>query len=141
MNPGALAVDPDRQLASHDILSVRRRRGFAFERGVDRDGNMTEAARILDAKWEDSRVWARDFFPRALGTRKAFTADVLVTILDSVREDVQAFRTRAHHAVLPRGRRPSARQRSSRSTRRRRCSSTTNYLTRYAKDAPDNLGR
>ncbi|MFO0734557.1 MAG: hypothetical protein U0270_01695 [Labilithrix sp.] len=139
MDPGALAVDQIVKLASHDILSVRQAAWSSFERGVDRvKGNMTEAARILDAKWEDSRVWARDFFRTKLGA-EAFTADVLVTILDSVREDVQAFGRELTTQYFREEDGPLLMAKLAEHPSTAVQLYTTNYLTRYAKDAPGKL--
>ena len=91
VEPSTLQIDQIAKLASHDILSVRQAAWAFYEKSEARiRGSMAEASRILDAKWDDSRAFAFAFFRDRLGA-DAFDADVLVTILDSVREDVQAF--------------------------------------------------
>jgi hypothetical protein len=60
-----------------------------YEQGIARvQRDLASAVRILDAKWQDSRQWATEFFRRPSFT---FTADVLVVVIDSVRDDVQAY--------------------------------------------------
>jgi hypothetical protein len=46
--------------------------------------------RILDAKWDDSRQFAFQFF-RERFTEREYTPEILISICDSVREDVQQF--------------------------------------------------
>jgi hypothetical protein len=91
VDPAALQLEQIVKLASHDVLSVRQAAWAFYDKSEARiRASMAEAARILDAKWEDSRAFAFGFFRDRLGA-DAFDADVIVTILDSVREDVQAF--------------------------------------------------
>ncbi|HSO34091.1 MAG TPA: hypothetical protein VLT33_16265 [Labilithrix sp.] len=91
VDPSSLQIDQIAKLASHDILSVRQAAWAFYDKSEARiRASMAEASRILDATWEDSRAFAFAFFRDRLGP-DAFDADVLVTILDSVREDVQAF--------------------------------------------------
>jgi predicted DNA-binding WGR domain protein len=79
-------------LASHEILSVRQAAWSMYEHGIARvQASMAQAVRIVDARWLDSRQWAFAFFRRAEFARGSFTADVLVSVIDSVRDDVQAF--------------------------------------------------
>jgi predicted DNA-binding WGR domain protein/uncharacterized protein (UPF0147 family) len=139
MDANALAVDQIVKLASHDILSVRQAAWSSFERGVERVTNdIAEAARILDAKWEDSRAWARDFFRTKIG-REAFTADVLVTILDSVREDVQAFGRELTTKYFREEDGPALMAKLAEHPSTAVQLYTTNYLARYAADAPGKL--
>lgn len=49
-----------------------------------------EAIRITDSYWDDTRIFAFDFF-RNTFTASDWTIDLLVTLCDSVREDVQDF--------------------------------------------------
>jgi hypothetical protein len=63
-----------------------------YEHGIARvQQQLASAVRILDAKWQDSRQWAFDFFRRPDFESRHFTADVLVVVIDSVRDDVQAY--------------------------------------------------
>lgn len=79
------------ELASHPLRSVRQLAWSYYAQEETRvRASLAEAARILDAPWDDTRAFAFSFFRERLGGA-AFEADVLVTILDSVRDDVQAF--------------------------------------------------
>ena len=139
MDASALGLDRIVKLASHEILSVRQAAWSSFERGVDRVKNdMAEASRILDATWEDSRAWARDFFRIKLGA-EVFTADVLVTILDSVREDVQAFGRELTTKYFREEDGPALMAKLAEHPSTAVQLYTTNYLTRFAKDAPGRL--
>ncbi|NQT36250.1 MAG: hypothetical protein HQ581_02110, partial [Planctomycetes bacterium] len=77
------------RLGSHDILSVREACWKMCRASVARmQADGAAAVRILDAKWDDTRCFAADFF------REHFTGDhlspaALVSICDSVRPDVQ----------------------------------------------------
>ena len=86
-----LAMSEIISLASHDIREVRRGSWSMIERNMDRLRlAMQGAVRLLDAKWEDSREWARDLFENKLGAAE-LTPPILVAICDSIRPDVQAF--------------------------------------------------
>ncbi len=89
VGPDALELDEIIRLASHEILSVRQAAWSMYEHGIARvQAAMESAVRIVDAKWQDSRQWAFAFFRRPELT---FTAEALVVVTDSVRDDVQAF--------------------------------------------------
>ena len=91
IEPTQLSVHEIVRLASHDVLAVRRAAWSMSERSLDRlERAMTTATRLLDAKWEDSRTFAFDFFRKSFGP-ELLTPQVLVAICDSVRPDVQAF--------------------------------------------------
>lgn len=139
MDPSALELDQIVKLASHEILSVRQAAWSSFDRGIDRvKANMAEASRVLDARWEDSRTWARGFFRDKLGPG-AFSAEVLVTILDSVREDVQAFGRELTTRYFREEDGPVLMARLAEHPSSAVQLYTTNYLTRYATDAPGKL--
>jgi len=77
------------RLGSHDILSVREACWKMCRASVARmQADGAAAVRILDARWDDTRRFAADFF------REHFTGDhlspaALVSICDSVRPEVQ----------------------------------------------------
>lgn len=78
------------ELGSHAILSVRMAAWAMFESDQKRIAqNLPAAARLCDATWQDTRERAFAYF-RALPAH-LFTAAVLVSIIDSVKDDVQAF--------------------------------------------------
>jgi hypothetical protein len=135
-SPDKLEMDQIVRLASHDILSVRQASWSFYERGIDRArANVAEAARILDAKWADSRAFAFRFFREHFGA-EAFTADVLVTILDSVRDDVQAFGRELTTKYFREEDGPVLMAKLSEHPSVAVEAYTTNYLTRYATDRP-----
>jgi len=85
-----LEVDEIVELGSHPILAVRQASWTMF--AADRErivANLPTAARLCDATWRDTREQAFGFF-RALPP-SVIGADVLVSIIDSVKDDTQAF--------------------------------------------------
>lgn len=79
------------KLASHDVLSVRQASWRMLAENVARlRTDMSSAALVLDATWDDSRSFAFDFFGEQF-TSGDFTPGLLVSICDSVRPDVQQF--------------------------------------------------
>jgi hypothetical protein len=136
----ALDLDQIVQLASHEILSVRRAAWSMYERGIARvQADMASAVRILDAKWRDSREWAFGFFRGAAFGRTQFTADVLVGVIDSVREDVQAFGRELLQSHFDDSDGPALLHRLSEHPSRAVQLFATNYLERFAAGRPDRL--
>jgi predicted DNA-binding WGR domain protein len=82
------------KLASHEILSVREaaRQMFLQKLGAIRANSqeMLSAVRMLEAKWEDSREFATRIFRTEL-TGEDWTPEVMVSLCDSIREDVRQF--------------------------------------------------
>jgi predicted DNA-binding WGR domain protein len=82
------------KLASHEILSVREAARAMFLQILDRtrsnDREMRSAVRLLEAKWDDSREFARQVFNTHF-TIEDWTPDVMVSICDSIRDDVRQF--------------------------------------------------
>lgn len=79
------------ELASHDVLSVRQAALQVSGRIVPRlKDDLAIAVRLLDAKWEDSRVAAFKLFEGEF-EKSDFSPGILVSICDSVRPDVQRF--------------------------------------------------
>ena len=78
------------ELGSHAILSVRQAAWTMFESDKTRiEADLPAAARLCDATWADTRARAFAYFRNV--SPDLFTASVLVSIIDSVKEDVQAF--------------------------------------------------
>jgi len=76
------------RLGNHGWLSVRQWARCAFENHQDRiKSDMMNALRLLDAEWDDSRQFAFDYF-RGF-QQQDWTPETLVSICDSVRDDVQ----------------------------------------------------
>ncbi|MDJ1169937.1 WGR domain-containing protein [Roseofilum sp. BLCC_M154] len=82
------------RLASHEVLTVRQASWTMIEHNRDRikasEAEKLAAIRILEAKWEDSRNFAQDFFQRQF-TDSDWTPEVMVLLCDSIREDVREF--------------------------------------------------
>ncbi len=79
------------KLADHEVLALRERARQGFERRHDRLAEeIDDALGILDAKWDDSREFAIDYFRRRTGAEH-WTPTRLVSVCDSVRADVRAF--------------------------------------------------
>jgi hypothetical protein len=111
-----------------------------YEHGLARvQANMASAVRILDAKWRDSREWAFGFFRGAAFSRAQFTADVLVGVIDSVRDDVQAFGRELVQKHFDDGDGPALLARLSEHPSRAVQLFATNYLERFAAGRPDKL--
>lgn len=89
--PEQLSVRQIIWLANHEMLGMRR---YAWQIFNDQTPRMQaesgESIRLLDARWEDSRAFAFDYF-RTHFTDAHWTPQVLVSVCDSTREDVQAF--------------------------------------------------
>lgn len=136
--PGDLTLPQIIELASHEILSVRQAAWSMYEHDVPRiQANLAAAVRIVDARWLDSRQWAFAFFRRPVFTPAHFTADVLVGVIDSVRDDVQAFGREllARHFDDADG--PTLLLRLAEHPTRAVQLFATNYLERFAAGRPD----
>ncbi len=128
----SLTIEQIVALASHDVLAVREAAWAMCEASVPRLADtLPEAVRILDAKWDDSRAWAKRFF-RERFAPEAFTVDVVTTIIDSVRDDVQTF----GREMAQRGFRaedgPAMLERTAEHPTRNVQLFATNYLDRFA---------
>ncbi|PSL43724.1 HEAT repeat protein [Chitinophaga niastensis] len=76
---------------SHELLAVRTWSWAFYNNNVARIRYEREAAMgLLDAKWDDTRHMAMEFF-RTQFTENDWTPDTLVAVADSVRPDIQAF--------------------------------------------------
>jgi hypothetical protein len=79
------------KLANHGILSVREIAWGMYAGDIHRmRTTMSSAVRILDSDWEDSRQFGFEFLKSKVDERY-LTPEVLISICDSVREDVQQF--------------------------------------------------
>lgn len=82
------------KLASHEILSVRDAARQMFLQKLDairaNSQEMLSAVRLLEAKWEDSREFATRIFRTEL-TDQDWTPEIMVSLCDSIREDVRQF--------------------------------------------------
>lgn len=91
VDPATLSVAEVARLGSHEILSVRQAAWSFYDRSVARiKQELAVAIKLLDAKWDDSRAFAFQYFRERLQPGD-WPPDVLVAVADSVRPDVQAF--------------------------------------------------
>ena len=78
-------------LASCDILTVRESVWDYFNDNKEKiKRELNSAYKIVDAKWEDSRLFAFSYFKEHF-TDKDWNTDVIIAICDSVLDDVQTF--------------------------------------------------
>ncbi|KOY87796.1 hypothetical protein AD998_18140 [bacterium 336/3] len=78
-------------LANHELLVIRHWAIDFFEKNISRIRyERNEAIRLLDAKWDDTRLAAMNFF-RNHFTKDDWDVDSLVSIADAVRSDVENF--------------------------------------------------
>lgn len=79
------------KLSNHEILSVRQASWKMYEDDIGRMRNaLSTAVRILDSKWDDSRQFGFEYLKNKID-EDAMTPEVLISICDSVRPDVQQF--------------------------------------------------
>lgn len=87
-----LAPDEIVRLANHDIVAVREAAWKMCHDDVDRMRAAPEAtARLLDSKWDDTRQIAFQYFREHFSEAGALPPEVLISVCDSVRPDVQQF--------------------------------------------------
>ncbi len=78
-------------LGSHEVLVIRQVIWDYFTEAVDRIRYEAEqAVRLLDASWDDSRAFAFTYFENNFD-KEHWTPELLISICDSVREDVQQY--------------------------------------------------
>ncbi len=82
------------KLADNEILSVREAGREMFLHNLNRyranEQEMLSAVRIVECKWEDSREFGFRLFSTFF-TGEDLTPSVLITLCDSIREDVRSF--------------------------------------------------
>jgi predicted DNA-binding WGR domain protein len=139
IDPASLAIAQIIKLASHEILSVRTAAWRMYENDISRvQADMAAAVRILDAKWPDSRQWAFAFFRRP-EFAPYFTGEVLVGVIDSVRDDVQAYGRELLQRHFAEADGPRLLLQLSEHPTRAVQLFTTNYLERFASGKPERL--
>ena len=78
-------------LGDHPHLAVREWSRQAYSQHVEQIKQAAgDALRILDSEWDDTRAFAIDYFSTRF-TAADWTPELLISICDSVRDDVQAF--------------------------------------------------
>ena len=88
---GRLTTGEIIDLTSHEILAIRRSSWLAAEKNAGKlRADASLLIRALDAKWQDSREFWREFFRTRLSDQE-LTPEVLIAICDSVRDETQKF--------------------------------------------------
>ncbi|MCU0515445.1 MAG: HEAT repeat domain-containing protein [Oscillatoria sp. Prado101] len=91
---GGLETSEIVKLAGHEVLAVREAAREMFGEILGRlRGNSQEmlaGVRLLESKWEDSREFARRIFSTEFSAED-WMPEVMVSVCDSVREDVRVF--------------------------------------------------
>lgn len=91
VEPKDLTIRQIVRLGSNELVAVRKWVWKMYAENIDRIRfESREGVRLMDATWEDSRDFAFDFF-RTHFKKEDWTADVLVSICDSVFPMVQQF--------------------------------------------------
>lgn len=91
VNPNNLTMRQVIDIGNHEMIAYREWVWSFFQESVARiKFERDEAIRLLDAKWDDSRAFATQFF-RTNFDSEDWTPEVLVGIADSVRPDIEAF--------------------------------------------------
>lgn len=129
------------KLANHEIVAIREAARQMFVRKLNHirtnSEQMLSAVRLLESKWDDSREFATKIFSNDF-TAQDWTPEVIVSICDSIREDVRSFgrdlvtRNFQHYGqeyLLKFSEHPSADMQMF----------ATNYLENYAVDNPERL--
>ena len=90
-DPSKFSVRQWARLGGHALLAVRQWSWNAYgDHPAEIAGNMADGLRLLDSDWDDTREFAISYF-REKFTAEHWTPTLLVSICDSIREDVQRF--------------------------------------------------
>lgn len=91
IRPDILSLRQLVRLAGHEMQEVRQWAWQAYQTDAEQIKlQPAEALRILDVNWEDSRRFAFDYF-RTHFNADVWTPELLVSVCDSTRDDVQQF--------------------------------------------------
>jgi hypothetical protein len=139
VRPTDLSVAEMVQLSSHDILSVREAAWHMCRASLDRlKKEMDTATRLVDSKWEDSRQLAFGLLRDAFDPGD-LTPDLLVSLTDSVRPDVQQFGREMITRLFAEQDGPQYALKLSEHPSPSMQMFTANFLERYAGDSPERL--
>ena len=87
-----ISLDEIARLSNHEILTVRESSWQLCRDNLERIKSEPDViARIADARWEDSRKFAFEFIKQNFLEDEILSPTVLVSICDSVKEEVQQF--------------------------------------------------
>jgi hypothetical protein len=140
LKPDDLSLAEIVKLASHDILSVRQAAWQMCQSSLPRlKQDMDTASRLVDAKWEDSRQFAFGLLRDAFG-REELSPAILVSLCDSVRQDVQQFGKAMITRLIAEADGPEYAIKLSEHPSASMQMFAANFLERYAGDNPKRLG-
>ena len=127
------------ELGRHEILAVREACWTMMEGAWARfTAAPATALRVVDSPWEDTRRWAFARFEASWGA-KDWTPELLVSVCDSTRHDVQAWGKRLIQTYFEESRGQDYLLRLSEHPSIDLQLFATNYLERFASDSPDRL--
>ncbi|TDG36966.1 hypothetical protein EZJ43_06705 [Pedobacter changchengzhani] len=90
-NPGSFSLRQIISFGSHEILAIRQWCWNYFKGNLERiHDEKDQSLYLLDAKWEDTRAFAFNFF-RTEFKEDDWDPDILIGIVDSIRPDVESF--------------------------------------------------
>jgi hypothetical protein len=91
IDPNELTIRQIIALGNHETLMLREWAWRYFENNLSRIRYEREdAIRLLDAEWEDTRTFAKEFFRKKF-EEGDWTPKLLVGLADSVRPDIEAY--------------------------------------------------
>ncbi|MCC6460735.1 MAG: hypothetical protein IT260_09725 [Saprospiraceae bacterium] len=139
--PEELSVRQIIWLANHEMLGVRRYAWQIFSDQVPRmQAEAGEAIRLLDARWEDSRTFAIEYFRHQFSDAH-WSPQVLVSVCDSTREEVQAFGRELITKFFQEENGPEYLLQLSQHPSQRMQHFATHYLEQYASDQPGRIAQ
>jgi predicted DNA-binding WGR domain protein len=138
-NANEMAMRQIVNFGNHEIQSIRNFTKDFYNSNIARiKFEREESIRLLDAKWDDTRAFAIDFF-RDKFTSDDWSPEVLIGVVDSVRPDIQQFgrelisrffqEDSGEEYLLKLSQHPTASVQLF----------ATNYLERFASDSPERL--
>ncbi len=135
----SLPVSEIIQLGNHDVLLVREACWQMCRADVDRlRQEMNWTVRILDARWDDTREFGREFFDQHFQNGE-LTPEILVGICDSIREDVQRYGQKLITQRFEEEHGPEYLRKLSEHPTTKVQFFATNFLDRFGRDDPQQL--
>ena len=126
-------------LGSNELLPFRKAVWQIYSDEVARmKYEREESIRLLDAKWEDTRAFAVDYFKTQF-THEDWTPELLVSICDSILDDVQTFGYNLITQFFEEKDGPSYLLKLSQHPTSKLQLYATNYLERFATDQPERI--
>lgn len=122
------------RLGSHEAIAVRQLCYQFFKNSVTRMRyEAADALRLLDSSWDDTREFAKGFFADNFGENE-WTAELLISICDHTRPDVQQYGTNLLNRYFNPSNGSEYLLKLSQHPRHTIMQHVTNYLQNYASD-------